>query len=301
MSRANKLGLKRNIPQNIKKEIRRRSKNGCVICRNLVYDYEHIDPFNNVLTHSPDTMCLLCPQHHAEVTRGRLSKFQIQQAYEKVQFDESIKPPSYKTILSNSLKLGLGDALFEYMPDNSNIIEYDGIPILKVGYITDELFGGSRPSITGNILDEFGNSIVSLNDNEIMLKSDNVEIEFVGGKLTIFKDGRKSVLEVTFDPPSGIRFNRLRMRYSDLLCEMDENFGLTLPTTDGLPISFLVNGVETKGATSAIKYCSDRSKWNNDQIKLIGDVGILVPNTGAIIAAGAELMCLKSILIKGIT
>jgi magnesium chelatase family protein len=40
----NKHGLSRTIPAEIRREIRQRSKFGCVICRNAIYTYEHIDP-----------------------------------------------------------------------------------------------------------------------------------------------------------------------------------------------------------------------------------------------------------------
>jgi hypothetical protein len=54
----NRFGLGRHIPQEAKAEIRRRSKFGCIKCRNAIYTYEHIDPlFVDAKAHDPNAMC----------------------------------------------------------------------------------------------------------------------------------------------------------------------------------------------------------------------------------------------------
>ena len=55
---ANKHGLSRYIPTNIKLEIRRKSKFGCVMGRCGIYEYEHIIPeFYDATEHNPEYMC----------------------------------------------------------------------------------------------------------------------------------------------------------------------------------------------------------------------------------------------------
>ncbi len=81
-SPVNKHGLSRYIPQHIKRELRQRSRFGCVICRRGFYQYEHIDPpFEDAKTHVPDRMCCLCGSCHDAVTRGQLSKALLLQKY----------------------------------------------------------------------------------------------------------------------------------------------------------------------------------------------------------------------------
>jgi len=195
----NRFGLPRHIPEDVRAEVRRRSKQGCVICRALAYDYEHIEPeFADAQEHNPKHICLLCPFHHAEVTRGRLSKQQVLSAYEGVQRSAKVRPPMYKAQLTGLLKLGLGDALFDHMPPEAAMLRYDGKDVLKVGYVSDEVFGGSRPSISGTVCNESGNELTRFADNELTIIDNRVDVRFKGTTLRIYDDGRKLVLEITY-------------------------------------------------------------------------------------------------------
>jgi hypothetical protein len=139
----NKRGLSRNIPADVKREVRRNSKFGCVLCRQLICEYEHIDPtFAEASSHEADKICLLCPTHHTEVTNGLLSKEQVKNAYKHVQTDASIKPPFYAMQLAGqNLALVIGDSLFEYVPDQSSIINIDGKDLLHLRYERDPITG----------------------------------------------------------------------------------------------------------------------------------------------------------------
>ncbi len=291
----NRFGLARKIPEAAKAEVRRLSKQGCVICRALAYDYEHIEPpFADAREHNPKHICLLCPSHHAEVTRGRLSKQQVFNAYQGVQTSEKVRPPMYRAQLTGSLQLGLGDALFEHSPTTAAVLRYDGLDVLKVGYVRDEIFGGSRPSITGIICDEDGDKLVTFTDNELSIANSQVDVKFRGTTLRVYKGSRKPALEVTFSPPDRIRITRLRFRFGEIVCEMDQTFGLTMPTGAGVRARFLLSGISAKGATAAINYCSDQSKWhpNGDSLRLVGGEGVWVGNTGATLAYKAGSMLL---------
>jgi hypothetical protein len=70
----------RDIPDPIKRLVRQKSGFGCVVCGLPIFDYEHIEEFAAVQTHNAANMVLLCPNHHAEKTRGRLSKEAIRRA-----------------------------------------------------------------------------------------------------------------------------------------------------------------------------------------------------------------------------
>jgi hypothetical protein len=211
-----------------------------------------------------------------------------------VQKSKDILPPVYHPTLSGPLKLGLGDALFENMPQNASILKYDGTGILQAGYVKDELFGGSRPSITGSVFDESEVELIRLDDNQLTLLAEGVDVKLEGKVLKIFNSEGALVLQMTFDPPSGIRFDRLRMRFREIVCEMDRTFGITLPTTRGWTMQCLIGGISAKGAQAAIAYTSDRSRWNGHGPgpRIVGGKGIEVPYSGATLAAGAGSMLL---------
>ena len=46
---------------------------GCVICGSPLYEYDHLIPWSDVHEHEPENLVLLCPQHHAEKTKGFLT------------------------------------------------------------------------------------------------------------------------------------------------------------------------------------------------------------------------------------
>ena len=66
-------GLSRHIPEDVKREVRQRSRFGCVIpgCRRAFYEYEHIEPeFKDAKSHDPAAICLVCPNHNPRRTGG---------------------------------------------------------------------------------------------------------------------------------------------------------------------------------------------------------------------------------------
>lgn len=102
MSQLNKFGLSRHISADVKRQVRQQSGFGCVVCGNLLYEYEHVDPpFAEARSHNPECITLLCPACHARVTRGIWSKHKIAHHHAKpvnllrgYTSDALIPPPS---------------------------------------------------------------------------------------------------------------------------------------------------------------------------------------------------------------
>ena len=70
------------MPSEIKKEFRKRSGFGCVICGLFIYEYEHILPeFKDAREHNPNNICLLCPNCHSKVKKKLISKKEVMCAY----------------------------------------------------------------------------------------------------------------------------------------------------------------------------------------------------------------------------
>ena len=110
------------------------------------------------------------------------------------------------TLLAESL-----NTIFDNMPPEGAVLRYDGRDVFKIGYTTDEVFGGSRPSITGTLCNQSGNDLIRFVDNELTIIDDRVDVRFHGATLRIYDDWRKLVLEITFNPPNGIRIDRWRL------------------------------------------------------------------------------------------
>lgn len=102
MTDVNKHGLSRYVPVDVEREIRRRSKFGCVICRDATPEYEHIEPkFENAKEHDPDKMCLLCPTCNRKVDTGPYTKNYVRKKYKEVREGEDTRPAKYELDFHN--------------------------------------------------------------------------------------------------------------------------------------------------------------------------------------------------------
>lgn len=88
----NRHGLPRNIPADVRRLIRQKSKFSCVVCRAPFCTYEHFDPpFKDARVHDPEGICLLCPSCQADTTAGRLSKEVVLSLYHARQDETAVQ------------------------------------------------------------------------------------------------------------------------------------------------------------------------------------------------------------------
>jgi hypothetical protein len=173
-------GLRRTIPNEIKREIRQNSGFGCVVCGIGIYNYEHVDPeFYQASAHDPKAMTLLCYSCHGKVTTRMLSKDSVKRAmlnsfckksgYSNDFFDFGATTPNLKfasmTIIGCNIPIKIkGHSLFEVKAP-----EEAGAPFRLSGSFYD-----SREELSLKII-----------DNEWMANSDNWDVEVVGQAITI--------------------------------------------------------------------------------------------------------------------
>jgi hypothetical protein len=292
-------GLTRHIPAKIKREIRRRSKHGCVFCRAMIYQYEHIEPeFAQALDHNPEAICLLCPNCHAEVTAGRVSKQEVFKAYRHVQTSNSVRPPHHQMRLSGKMLLRLGTSQFDFLADQFSILEYDGQSILGIRYIEDRVLGGIYPSISGVICDKKGAVVLEIDDNEITLSESDFDVEAVGPVLRIRNSASEFDLQFTFEPPGGLKIDRLHMRFKEIEIDTRDDFGVTGPTLNNRRARLVLGQIRTKGCVAAVTFTSDRSSWKGDGISMNGGEGIALPFMGLAIAKCAGAMTLPQLNLE---
>ena len=127
--KTNKHGLPRNIPSDVQRKIRQDDGYGCVICGQILVDYEHIDPlFCDAKEHDPEKIALLCSHHHDLVTRKVLPKRVVKEAKSKPfcrtnKFSHSHYYPSI-----DEVKLKVGSSIFE---DTLIVLSLYGKPLRK--------------------------------------------------------------------------------------------------------------------------------------------------------------------------
>jgi hypothetical protein len=204
----NKYGLGRNIPEPIKREVRQRSKFGCVHCRCAIYEYEHIEPeFNDAKQHESDNICLLCAHCHGKVTKGILSKKTVRNDYLAVQSSKIVKPPFDDFDLNtNQIKVVLGSSIFH---GAKTLIMMDNKVALA---IEPPEQGVNFPTLSGFFTDETGKEIFRIEKNEWSGTSTGWDMTVVGGTITIKLKDKKVALKLRVEPPTTIIVEELDMR-----------------------------------------------------------------------------------------
>ena len=211
MVEMNQHGLSRYIPADVRREVRQRSKFGCVICRSGLYQYEHIDPpFETATIHDPDSICCLCGSCHDSVTRGQLSKAMVQSAYQKIRTNspDSVGPPvGPLDFHDGTAELLVGGLL--YAPAVRTVLRYHGWDLIRVTPGQD----GDVGRISAVFTDDQGQPVLQLVENEWVGELANWDIEIVGKRITVRRRQGEIALQLRLDPPGRIVVERLDMRF----------------------------------------------------------------------------------------
>ena len=203
----NRYGLSRTIPEGIKRQVRQTCGYGCVLCGAAIVEYEHVDPvFADAKEHSPDGIVLLCPQCHAKVTRGFISKERVKEAkaqpisqkrnYAHEFFDLGSKQPSFV----------LGGASITNTPIP---LEIHGYPVVKIEPSEEQ---GGPVRFSGTFFNSHGEISLQIIDNEWRAYSGNWDFEAKGGEL-IVRDAPGSIsLRLRASSDYGIVVEKINMR-----------------------------------------------------------------------------------------
>lgn len=209
----NRHGLSRYIPASVAREVRQRSKFGCVLCRNGFYEYEHIDPpFEDALEHDPARICCLCSSCHSTVTRRQRSKASVAAAYEDIQaksIEEVGRPIGPLDFYGGNAELSIGG--LRYSPFVKTVLRYHGQDIIKVSP-GDHTTPGA---ISALFTDESGEPVLALVENAWEGSTANWDIEVVGPCITVRNKSGSIPLKLRLDPPGVIVIERLDMRIGD--------------------------------------------------------------------------------------
>ena len=292
MATVNQHGLSRYIPSDVRHEIRRRSKFGCVQCRSAIYQYEHIDPeFTDAKSHDPNNMCLLCGGCHDRVTRGRLSKQTIRESYDKIQRSELAQRPFEGLDLrSQSLTISFGTCTFR---QSQSLISINGESILSV---LPPLDGEAFPCLSGTFYDKEGIESFRISSNVWEGPSDCWDIEVIGQRISIKTKGNETALELELLPPDGIRVLQLSM-YKDnchLVTNGDELL-IGQIHSDG-QVCVGLSDFQCLGSSSAISVDSRRdTRPSLAGMRIIGGEGIFLDETGIIVGMHAANMTIGRI------
>jgi|GEM_PF-1588168 len=208
----NQFGLSRDIPSEVKREVRQRSKYGCVICRCGIYQYEHIEPeYKDASIHDPDAICCLCGRCHNKVTNGLLSKQAVLKSYRQVQLSSEIdNPREFFDFHTGEAKLLFGNLICD--PTPKSIFRCYGTNVFSIEPGSDTEPG----KINAIFSDDEGNLIFKILGNEWIGSTSSYDLEIIGQRFTLRSPNGRISLKLRHEPPGRVIIERLDMRYKDI-------------------------------------------------------------------------------------
>jgi hypothetical protein len=203
----NKHGLPRDIPDDIRREIRRRCAFGCVICGSAVTTYEHFNPpFKDAKIHEPKGITLLCGSDQLKSSKNWLSKESIaaadknpkckQAGYASEMFDLGGVSP---TIMLGSVQL----------VDCGHHLTINGKPCLAV---KPPESGSQRWRISAEFTDEEGRPVCRIIDNELQICEEVHDFEQVKNRFTIRETDGTTLLAMRVEAPYSLHVDRMLLR-----------------------------------------------------------------------------------------
>lgn len=211
----NQYGLPRNIPSDVKREVRRRCGFGCVICGGGIIQYEHVDPeYHEAKAHEAESITALCPGCHARVTSGIWSKEKVKQAMVSPKALEAGFSKDFFETSKISPTVMLGDSSFVGCPW---IIEIFDIRVLGIAPPSDP----EGPFlINGIFFDDDGKPSLKIVENEWIAYADNWDVEIVGNCITVRRGAGNIVLKIRSIPPGKFIVERLKMQLAFVSLEV---------------------------------------------------------------------------------
>lgn len=177
----NMYNLSRAIPPEIKREIRKNSGFGCIICGTAIVEYDHVDPeFKYAKEHDSNKMTLLCPNCHSKKTRKFLSKETILEYMRNpITKKQGFSQDCLDLDLSKPLIVKIGNCTFE---DVHIPIMMSSIPLITILRPEEN---SKYAILSAKFYDCSGNNTLIIQNNEWKASSDVWDLEVTSGRIYI--------------------------------------------------------------------------------------------------------------------
>lgn len=242
MSDKNKNGLTRYIPENVKRQIRKNSYFGCVICGTGICTIDHVDPeFHECKKHDPEKMTLLCASCHDKKTRGIIGVKTVKNAMKSPFCRTKNSPSDFLDFGNTEPKIQFGNSLF-IKP--KSIITINGESILSINEPKED--NENTFLLNAIFHDPKGKEAFRIDDNIWSGNIDNWDIETKGKTITIRSEKGSVLLQIENIPEDKFIVHSLSMLYKGYFIQADDD-GVEIMTPSGKTMIFLDKGHTMKG------------------------------------------------------
>lgn len=231
-------GLSRNVPAEVKRQIRQRCGFGCVICGFVFFEYEHFNPdFCDAHEHNPEGMTLLCSQCNQKRRRGWLSAETVAKANENPKCLSQGFANEMFDFHSEPLKIILGGLEFY---DCKYLIVINNTPVIFIEPPSEE---GSPFLLNAIFHGSDGKELMKIVKNELIVKTGQWDVDCEGTKITIRRGLGDIALSLRLQPPGGIHIEKLDMIFEGVHLKAEKNFfkwsldGMSWETWDDCSVS----------------------------------------------------------------
>jgi hypothetical protein len=202
----NRFGLTRAIPTDVRRRVRRHCGFGCVICGDAIVTYEHFDPpFRDAKQHSARGITLLCGTHQVASSKGLLSPESIAAANKRPYCHQ-------RGHASHLLDLGRTKPILTLGGSNvsecGSGVSFQGQWIIR---LREPEPHSQRWRLSARFVDQSGDSLCEIRDNELVVPAAPFEVEQVGRALQVRSKGT-DLLELELLPPTTLAINQYRFR-----------------------------------------------------------------------------------------
>jgi len=204
--KVNQYGLPRDIPDAVKRQVRRGCGFGCVLCGGSIIEYEHVDPpFSEAKVHDPERIALLCPRCHAKVTRTFLSKDTVKGAMGDPFCKKTGYASEFLDIGQVHPKVVFAGVTLTHCPIP---VEVKGVPLFEIKEAEEP---GAPFRLSASFSNSRGEPSLEIVDNEWRVYGTNWDAEAIGGAITIRDNPGHVSLRLVANPPDGVTIEQLDM------------------------------------------------------------------------------------------
>jgi len=233
-----------NIPESIKRAVRQRCHFGCIICGIPIFDYDHIEAYSTTLSHEENNIVLLCPFHHAEKTRGRISVNTVRK--------RSLKPFNRGQSFTSKTKIGIIEPDTFSVKIAGVIYTFDAMdgqvyPVLNIECLSYVSFTREHLELLPSIYvpDENGKIILQIDKGELALSTGVWDYNIVGKILRVSSKEHDVIISIRYEEEY-IEIQKIRVKDAFGLKVESGGERIVLSAPDGSHLNVSFEDTETK-------------------------------------------------------